>query len=201
MPRAVEEVVDRIAVAAGDDHSRRSQLVKPLGERPPRALEPCERNRLEQVRGHDGCERKEPPDEHLDRVVLEQRGARAGDHHRVDDERHLMTLEVPGNRLDQSAREEHPRLRGVDADVVEHGLELREDEFRRQLVDRGHRLRVLRCQRHEHRGAVDTGCAERLQVGLDAGAAAAVGGRDRQCPRNSRRASLRRHDPDQVRRV
>ena len=47
-----------------------------------------------------------------------------------------MRLEEAGDRLDQRAREEHPRLRRIDADVREHGLELGDDELGRQLVDR-----------------------------------------------------------------
>ena len=48
------------------------------------------------------------------------------------------------------AREEHPRLGGIDADVVEDRVELRAHELRRQLVDRRHARRVLRGQRDEH---------------------------------------------------
>ena len=86
-----------------------------------------------------------------------------------------MRLEVVRDRLDQRAREEHPGLRRVDADVVEDRVELRAHELRRQLVDRGDADRVLRRQRDEHRRAVRAGGGERLQVGLDAGAAAGVG--------------------------
>ena len=68
-------------------------------------------------------------------------------------------------------------------------------------MNRGDLLRVLRRQRDERGRAVHARGRERLQVGLDAGAAARVGRRDRQGARNGRGSSLRRHDPDQVRRV
>src|SRR5581483_723126 len=69
--------------------------------------------------------------------------------------------------LDDRAREEHSRLGSVDADVGEHRVELRDDELCRELVHRGDAGRVL--------GG---------QVGLDAGAAPAVGAGNRQCASN-----------------
>ena len=83
-----------------------------------------------------------------------------------------------------SAREEHPRLRRVDADVRVDGLELRDDERRRHLVHGGDTDRVLGGQRDDRGHAVRAGRGERLQVGLDPCAAAAVGAGDRQCSRN-----------------
>ena len=53
----------------------------------------------------------------------------------------------------------------------------------------------------EHGRAVNAGCREGLQVGLDPRTAARVGRCNRQGARNGRGSSLRRHDPDQVRRV
>ena len=111
-----------------------------------------------------------------------------------------MRGEIVGDRLDQPAREEHPGLRRVDADVAEDRVELRAHELRAELLDRGHADRVLRRQRDEHRHAVRTRGGERLQVGLDAGAAAGVGGRDRERAWDGH-GSLRRYEPDQVRRV
>ena len=84
-----------------------------------------ERTGLVQVRRHDGRERKEPLDQRLDGVVLEELRARGSDHHGIDDERHGMAGQEVGDGLDDRSAEEHPRLRRVDADVVEHDLELR----------------------------------------------------------------------------
>src|SRR6266550_9083831 len=143
-------------------------------------LDPGEDLRLGKVGRHDGGEREEPLDQRLDRVVLEQLRARARDHHRVDDQWYRPLLEKVGGRLDQTRRGQHPRLRRVDADVVEHRLELRGHELLRQLVDRRHADRVLRGQRDKGGHAVAAGRGKRLQVGLDPGAPARVGGSDRQ---------------------
>jgi hypothetical protein len=105
-----------------------------------------------------------------DRVLLEQPRAGACDQHRVDDERHAVRVEVVRDGLDQHAREEHPRLRRVDADVVRRRRRARaRTKSGRQLVDRRHRGRVLRGQRDESAHAVGAGGRERLQIGLDAG--------------------------------
>ena len=93
-----------VAVAAGDDRrpARRARASRSASSRraPSRA---GERDGLVQVRRDHRREREEPRDERADRVVLEQLRARARDHHRVDDERHRMRLEVAGDRLDQRA--------------------------------------------------------------------------------------------------
>ena len=60
-----------------------------------------------------------------------------------------MLLEKVRDRHDQRPREEHSGLHCVDADVVEDGLELRGDELRWQLLNRGDAGRVLRGQRDE----------------------------------------------------
>jgi len=86
-------------------------------------------------------------------------------------------------------------------DVGEDRSELLDDEFRRHFVHRGHANGALRRQRDNRRHAVAAGRGERLQVGLDAGAASAVGAGDREQAWNGQTVSLRRHDPDQVRRV
>ena len=197
-----EQMVDGLlAVPARDDHRRCAELVQPLGELAARAVEAGERDRLVEVRRHDGRERKETRDQRVDRVVEQQLRARARDHHRVDDERHAALMQEVRDGVDDRLREQHPRLRGVDADVVEDGVELRADEVARQLVNGRDLLRVLRGQRDERGRAVHAGGREGLQVGLDPGTAARVGRCDRQGARNGRGSSLRRHDPDQVRRV
>ena len=144
----VEQVVDRVvAVAARDDDGGRAERVDDLGELAPRSLAPRERPRLHQVRRHHRREREEPRDERLDGAVLQELRARTRDHHRIDDKRHATALEEVRDRLDRRTREEHARLRRVDADVGEHGLELLADETRRQLVHRRDGDSVLRRQR------------------------------------------------------
>ena len=133
--------------------------------------------------------------------ALEQRRARARHHHRIDDERHRMPLEVVGDRLDQPREKSIPVFAASTPMSDEDRVELGDDELRRQLVDRRHRRRVLRRQGDQSRHAVGAGGGERLQVGLDPGAAAAVGRRNASRPSELTGSSLRRHDPDQVRRV
>src|SRR5204863_5947139 len=91
----VEKMVDGlVAVPAGHDNRGRPELVQPLGELAARSISARERLRLEQVRRDDGRERKEPPDERCDGVVLEQLRAGARDHHRVDDEGYRMLGDI-----------------------------------------------------------------------------------------------------------
>ncbi len=179
---AVEEMVDRgLAVAAGDERGRSAELDQPLGQvAARRAGHAGQRLRLGKVRRHDRGEREQAADQRLDGVVLEQLCARACDQHRVDDERNGVALEELRHRLDDRAREEHPGLRRVDADVVEDGLQLRADEVRRQLVHRCHRDRVLGGERDDGARPVRARGGKRLQIGLDAGAAARVGRGNRQ---------------------
>src|SRR5262249_18147670 len=159
-----------------------------------------ERFGLVEVRGHHRRQREQTRHKRLDCIVLQEPRARARNHHRIDDQRNGMSLDVVGDRLDQLAREQHPRLPRVNADVVEHRVELRADELRRQRVHAGDRNGVLRRQGNEHRQPVTARSRERLQVRLDPCAPARIGRGDRQHAWNGH-SSLRRYEPDQVRRV
>ena len=112
-----------------------------------------------------------------------------------------MPAEKVGDGLDQLTREQHPGLRGVDADVGEDRLELCLHELRRNLVHRRHADRVLGRQRDDGAHPVTAGACKRLQIGLDAGAAPGIGARDREATENGYLDSLRRCEPDQVQRV
>ena len=100
-----------------------------------------------------------------------------------------MRLEVVGDRLDQRAREEHPGLRRVDADVAR-----RPRRAARATNSGGSSWIAVTAVVFCAVSATSTvipwhaGGRERLQVGLDPGAAARVGGRDRQAPRNGHAA-------------
>jgi hypothetical protein len=190
MPLAVEQVVDRVvAVAAGHDDRTGAELddrLCQLGTCPGawhRAMA-SQDERLVEVRRHDRREREEARDEDVDSVVLKQLRAAARDHHGVDGERHVDVGEVVRHRSDQLRGEEHPGLGGVDADVVEDRVELRADEIGRKLVHSRDGGRVLRRQRDEDARPVTAGGRKRLQVGLDAGPAAGIRRRDRECARN-----------------
>ena len=141
-------------------------------------------SRLHQVRGDDGREREQPIDERLDGIVLEQLRAGARDHDRIDHERNAVHAQEIGDGVDQLPREEHARLCGIDSDVGEHGLELRLDELRRQLLHGGHAERVLCGQRNDRARPEAAGGSKRLQVGLDPGSASRVGAGDRETSRN-----------------
>ncbi len=177
----VEQVVDRVvAVSACDDHRRRTELVQSNGELAARRVDARKCLRLHQVRRDDGRERKQTPYERVHGVVLEQLCARRRNQHRVDDQRRGMSSEEACDGLDHAPRAEHPGLRRVDSDVRVDRLELRDDKGCGHFVHGRHTGRVLRRQRDDRRHAVRACGGERLQVGLDAGAAAGVGGRDRE---------------------
>jgi hypothetical protein len=91
-----------------------------------------------------------------------------------------------GDRAHHVRRAEHAQLGGVHHDVGEQRRQLLGDELRRYAVDAGDTAGVLRGQRGEHRRPVDAEGAERLEVGLDAGAAAGVAARHGQRCRHPR---------------
>jgi hypothetical protein len=109
--------------------------------------------------------------------------------------------QVRGGGIDDRTGEEHPGLGGVDADVVEDGIELGGDELRRDLVHSADPNRVLGRQRDDRGHTVGPVARERLQIGLDAGAAARIRAGNRETTWNGQLHSLRRYEPDQVRRV
>ena len=92
-------------------------------------------------------------------------------------------LQPCDDRVDRIDARDHADLHRLHVEVGEHRIDLRGDEIRRRVVDAGHALRVLRGQRGDDGGTVDAERGERLQVGLDAGAAAGIragdGERDR----------------------
>jgi hypothetical protein len=176
----VEEVIDRIlAMPTGDDHSRSAELVDPLGQLAPGSLA-GEHLGLHQVRGDDGRQREQPFHEHFHRIVLQQLGAGARDHHRIDHERHPVGSEKVGDDVDELTREEHSRLRGVDSDVREDRHQLRLDERRGQFLHSAHPERILRRQRDDRARAEAAGGGERLEVRLDPCAAPRIGAGNRE---------------------
>ena len=180
---AVEEPVHGLqAMTARDDHGTGPEGVDDLGQlltaRVLPVLDPGERGGLVQVRRHDRREGEEPPDEHVDRVVSEELRPRGSDHDRVDDQGNRSAVEKVRDRLDDRSAEEHPRLRRVDADVLEERLELCADEGGRDLMDGRHLGRRLCREGDERAHPVAAEAGERLQVSLDAGATPGVRGGD-----------------------
>ena len=118
-------------------------------------------------------------------------GAALGDHHRVDDDRRLADQrERLDHRVDGLRGPQHPDLDRVDADVFGDRAHLGDDHLRRDRLDRLDPDRVLRRDRGDRGHPVHAAARERLQVRLDAGAAAGVRAGDREhcgnaCPRVS----------------
>ena len=110
-------------------------------------------------------------------------------------------VEKVGDGLDQLAREEHPRLRGVDADVVEDRLELRAHE--RPAAARARPSRRSCSARSARRAPTCRGSPAAANAFRSAWMPAPPPESDVAIVRHRGTTcdSLRRHDPDQVRRV
>ncbi len=118
----------------------------------------------------------------VDRILVEQPIAALRDHHRIDDDVGKVELrDRGGDRFDDGRGGEHADLDGVGAEIGGDRFDLRRDEVGRQRLPGGHAERVLRRDRGDRRCAEDAVRGERLQVGLDAGAAARVAARNCQC--------------------
>ena len=90
-------------------------------------------------------------------------------------------VERRGDGLDRRDVAEHPDLHGVDAEVLGDRPDLADDDLRRRPPGRPlTRDRVLHRDRRDRRRPVHAGARERLEVGLDPGAAAGVRPGDRQ---------------------
>ena len=169
-----------VAVAAGDERGRaRRARASALGQLAPRrAGHAGERLRLGQVRRHDRREREEPADQRLDRVVLRAaarpssrpspdrrragRGARSRNSATVSMIAREKSIPVFAASTPMSSKTASSCARtksgGTSCTAV--------------TADR-----VLRGQRDDRAHPVAARGGERLQVGLDAGAAARVGRR------------------------
>jgi hypothetical protein len=147
-----------------------------------RRLAPQQRPRLGQVRRQHRGARDELAHERPLGVGLEQPGAGLGDHHRVEHDRRAgrELVERRRDRERDLGVAEHPDLHGVHADVGEHRADLGQHHLRGDRVDRAHAERVLGGQRRDRAGAVHAAARERLEVGLDAGAAPGVRAGDRE---------------------
>ena len=190
-------------------HARRLESRRPR-RRPPRRrrrrLRPDlapQALRLRQVRGDDGGERQQVLDQRRHRLVGEQRVAALRHHHRVEDHRRTARRPGPvvgqplGHGDDDRGVGEHADLHRVDAEVVEHRVDLRRHQLGRQRQHRGHRPRVLRRHRGQRAHPVGAVGGEGLEVRLDAGAAAGVrAGDGQQAGRDGRRSALRRRRGD-----
>ena len=146
-----------------------------------------QRARLVEVGGHDVGEGQQPSVNGSDGVLRQQGAAALGDHDRIDDEVGEAELfQQIAQPVDQRRGGEHARLDRVDADVGAHAAQLRLDEVEGELMCGLDAERVLGGDRGHHRHAEDTEGGEGLEIGLDTGAAPAVGAGDGERPRNGR---------------
>ena len=95
-----------------------------------------------------------------------------------------QSLEPIGDFGDDRSVEKHADLDRVDGDVVGNRVQLRAEEFHGRHVDVTDAPRVLADQCGDHAHAVGAVRGERLQVGLQPGAAGGVGAGDGQHPRD-----------------
>ena len=130
------------AVPAGDDDRRRAERVNRLGEcRPVGVLARTATPASAQASARFGVTTVASGNRRsTSAATASSRSSRAPDAATITGSTTSGTsvLRRGSRRRSRStgAREEHPGLRGVDADVVEDRLELRADELGRELVDR-----------------------------------------------------------------
>jgi hypothetical protein len=109
------------------------------------------------------------------RVGFQQHMSGRGDHDRIH---HQVRQPAGGgefrDRADDVRRGEHAGLHGGDGEVVQHRLDLCDDERRGYRVHTGDAAGVLRGEGGDGTGTEHAERRERLQIGLDAGTAAGV---------------------------
>jgi hypothetical protein len=129
----------------------------------------------------DRGQRQEQLDQRPDRLRAQQGVAALGDHHRIHHQRpNEWARSRSATASMMAALESIPVLAASGSDVLKYRVDLRGHDVRRNLVDRPHADRVLGRDGGDHRGAVDAEGGERLEIRLDARAAARVGAGDRQ---------------------
>ena len=135
-------------------------------------------------------QRQEAGAQDADGALREEAGARLGHHHGVDDHvARAVALQGGGDRPDARGVDEHADLDGAGLEVGEDGVDLLRQEPRGKGLDRQDSPAVLGRPGRQRGSPVDAVRRERQEVGLDSGAAAGVGGRDRQ--RRNRTKSAR----------
>ena len=180
-------------MAARDDHGLCPEPVHRTGERllvelllrsdrlPAVARLGCQLAGLIDVRRDHGRPRHEPVHERLYRKRVEQHGAALRDHDRIEHHRRIAhVVERLRDRRDGLLVAKHSDLHGVDPDVAGDRSHLSQDGLPAEREDSVDAHRALRRDRGDRRHPVDAGPGERLQVGLDARAAAGVRSGDRQ---------------------
>jgi hypothetical protein len=126
-----------------------------------------------------------------DCIRFEQPVPAFGDHHRIDhDMRQFERLDRRRHRFDDRGGREHPHLHGIGPDVSRDRLDLRDHEVCRQRLPGDDAQGVLRGDGGDRARAEDAERGKRLQVRLDAGAAARVAPGNGQCCAHAQKSSL-----------
>ena len=123
-----------------------------------------------------------------DRRVIGKLGAAGRNHDRVEDDGHALHLrEAVGYDFGGKGAADHADLHRIDADVGSHRIDLGENHFRRYRMDGADPFRILGGDGGDRGHGMAAEHGDRLDIGLDAGAAAAVGPGDDEDARDHRR--------------
>ncbi len=114
-------------------------------------------------------------------IILQQFITALGHHDRVQhDVAGVVLFEGFADRRDQLSRVKHPDFNGVGAHIAEHRVYLLHGKIRWNGMDAGYAPGILGGQGRYDRHAVTANGGKGFQIGLNAGAAAAVGAGDGQ---------------------
>ncbi|BDZ50714.1 hypothetical protein GCM10025867_29550 [Frondihabitans sucicola] len=131
--------------------------------------------------GGDHRHEREDLAQGADGVLVEEAVSARRDHHRVEHDRDLAHAGEEGpDRAHSASGSEHADLDRVDPDVVEQRDELETHEVVRHRMHAGDSQRVLSGQRRRDGQAEGAEGAERLEIGLEAGASRRVAAGDRE---------------------
>lgn len=191
-PTVVEKVgADGIgSVSPFDDHRCRAECVDlhcGFADPPLRIKRQAgERFRFGDIRGDDQGQLEQVGSQRLDSGGVDQEVSGAADHHGIDDQiLDFPALELAGDGAHDVGRRQHSGFGGVDSNVLRNCFDLERHVLGGNVGDAGDSDGVLGGDRCDGAHAVNFQGRESLQIGLDAGAAAAVGARRRQNPRDS----------------
>src|SRR5215471_17891612 len=146
-----------------------------------------ERGRLGQIGRQHQRARNEQLAQGFNGIGCEQRITRSRHHDRVEhDIFRTMPLKPLRHRFDDPNLREHTDLHRTNAEIREHGVQLRGNEIGGHVVNATDAPCILRGKGCNNRGPVDTKCGKGLEVSLDTGPAARV--------RTGYREGDRRHD-------
>ena len=144
--------------------------------------------RFRDVRRHDLGHGQQLFSQGGDGVIPQQLGAGGGHHHGVHhDVLGLVETQPFGDGLDEGRRGHHADLHGIGEDVGENGVQLLGQKMRRRLEDVGHAGGVLGGQGGDGAHGEDAVGRHRLDVGLNARAAAGIAARNGQCSVHEKR--------------